>query len=78
MVPVVDAAAGPRGPAAVAVRGAVVASDGALEVGFGRIVASEIEVPNLLVDLVRSGCTRVQSDNAGEPYLEPVARGPAV
>jgi hypothetical protein len=35
--------------------------------GFGRIVVSEIEVPNLSVNLGASGCTVVQSDNGTEP-----------
>ena len=36
-------------------------------VWFGRIAALEIESPNLFVNLVCSGCTVVQSDNATEP-----------
>jgi hypothetical protein len=35
--------------------------------GFGRIVASEIEAPNMLAILVWSRCAAVQSDNATEP-----------
>ena len=39
----------------------------ALRLGSGRIVASETEAPNLLANLVRSGCAVVQNDDATEP-----------
>ena len=38
-----------------------------MAVGFGRIVVSEIEIPNFSVNLVQRGRTVVQSDNANEP-----------
>jgi hypothetical protein len=44
--------------------------------GFGRIIASEIEVPNMLANLVCSGWAVVQSDDATEPYLMPAVPRP--
>ena len=38
-----------------------------LHLGFGRIVVSEIEAPNMIAIPVLSGCVAVQSDNATEP-----------
>ena len=49
-----------------------------LLVGFGRIAASEAEVPNMSVRLAWSGWTAVRGDSAAEPHLglerAPVAR----
>ena len=35
--------------------------------GFGRMTYSETEGPNMVVNLVGSGCAVVQSDNVTEP-----------
>jgi hypothetical protein len=44
-------------------------AQGVFEVGFGRIIASEIEAPNLSVNPVQSGCAEEeQSDHATEPH----------
>jgi hypothetical protein len=42
----------------------------ALGMGFGRIVASEIEAPIPLANLVERGGAVLQSNNATEPYLD--------
>ena len=34
---------------------------------FGRILVSKIEVPNMFANMVRSGWTAIESDNATEP-----------
>jgi hypothetical protein len=44
---------------------------GGRHLGFGRIVASEIEVPNILANLVLRGWAVVQSDNVAEPDRHP-------
>jgi hypothetical protein len=38
-----------------------------VELGFGRIVVSQTEIPHVLVTLVRSEWVVVQSENATEP-----------
>ena len=38
-----------------------------LDLGFGRIVASESEAPNMVLNMVQSGCAVLQSDDATEP-----------
>ena len=45
------------------------------DLGCGRIVVSEIEIPNMLANLVRNGCAAEQSDNATEPYDDHAAEG---
>jgi hypothetical protein len=39
-----------------------------VDLGSGRIAASETEAPNMLANLARSGCAVVQRDTATEPY----------
>ena len=41
----------------------------AVGLGFGRIVASEMETPNVLVTLIQSGGAAVQSDDATKPQV---------
>jgi hypothetical protein len=53
------------------VKGRVGAVVGFADLGSGRIVVSEIEAPNMLVDTVRSGREAAQSGNATEPYADP-------
>jgi hypothetical protein len=43
---------------------------GLANLGFSRIVLSDIDVPNMLVDMIYSGWAVAQSDNATEPYAD--------
>ena len=43
-----------------------------LHLGFGRIVGSEIQAPNMIAILVQSGGAVVQSNNATKPCLHPI------
>ena len=40
------------------------------DLGFGRMVVSETDAPNMSVHLVQSGRALVQSDNATEPCVQ--------